>query len=63
MVTMNSDRDPNEQVTPEPAEEHREGPPPEDYTVWEMVFWLAGIVAIPLVPIVMIMLLTPWSGM
>ena len=34
-----------------------------DYTVAEMVLWLVGILSIPLVPILMVWLLTPWSGM
>ncbi|HUE95266.1 MAG TPA: hypothetical protein VMN39_01315 [Longimicrobiaceae bacterium] len=37
--------------------------PPPDYTIGEMVLWLVGIAAIPLVPILMIWFLTPWSGM
>jgi len=39
-------------------------PDPEpDYTVGEMILWLVGILAIPLVPILMIWFFTPWSGM
>jgi hypothetical protein len=34
-----------------------------DYTVGEMILWLVGILAIPLVPILMVWFLTPWSGM
>jgi hypothetical protein len=34
----------------------------DDYTWWEVVYWLVGILMIPLVPILMIMLLTPYSG-
>jgi hypothetical protein len=37
--------------------------PEPDYTVGEMILWLVGILAIPLVPILMIWFLTPWSGM
>lgn len=37
--------------------------PPPDYTIGEMVLWLVGIAAIPLVPILMIWFFTPWSGM
>jgi hypothetical protein len=33
-----------------------------DYTVGEMVLWLVGILSIPLVPILMVWFLTPWSG-
>jgi hypothetical protein len=36
--------------------------PEGQYTVGELVFWIAGILAIPLVPILMIMFLTPHSG-
>ncbi|MEX0911786.1 MAG: hypothetical protein WD737_06795 [Gemmatimonadota bacterium] len=39
-------------------------PDPEpDYTTAEMILWLVGIVMIPLVPILMVWFLTPWSGM
>ena len=34
----------------------------EDYTWWEVAYWLIGIVMIPLVPILMIAFLTPFSG-
>jgi hypothetical protein len=34
----------------------------EPYTVWEMVYWVVGILSIPLVPIIMVKLLTPMSG-
>lgn len=37
--------------------------PAPDYTVGEMILWLVGIAAIPLVPILMVWFLTPWSGM
>jgi hypothetical protein len=37
--------------------------PPESYTMLEVIFWLVGILMIPLVPIIMIALLTPHSGM
>jgi hypothetical protein len=37
--------------------------PQPDYTIGEMVLWLVGILAIPLVPILMVWFLTPWSGM
>lgn len=33
------------------------------YTVGELVFWILGILAIPLVPILMMAFLTPHSGM
>lgn len=34
----------------------------EDYTWAEVAYWLIGIVMIPLVPILMIAFLTPFSG-
>jgi len=34
----------------------------DDYAWWEVVYWLVGIVMIPLVPILMIAFLTPFSG-
>ena len=37
--------------------------PEPDYTTGEMILWLIGILAIPLVPILMVWFLTPWSGM
>jgi len=37
--------------------------PAPDYTVGEMILWMVGILAIPLVPILMVWFLTPWSGM
>lgn len=45
---------------------HEADPQPEevrdDYTVGELIFWIVGILMIPLVPIVMVMTLTPFSG-
>lgn len=41
-------------------------PPPaeqEDYANWEIALWLIGILMIPGVPIIMVVLLTPWSGL
>jgi hypothetical protein len=35
----------------------------EGYTVGELIFWILGILAIPLVPILMVTFLTPHSGM
>jgi hypothetical protein len=35
----------------------------DDYTMLEVFLWIAGILAIPLVPIAMIALFTPMSGM
>jgi len=35
----------------------------ESYTMLEVVFWLVGILMIPLVPILMVALFTPHSGM
>jgi|1186.fasta_scaffold59035_2 hypothetical protein len=34
----------------------------DDYSWWEVVYWLVGILMIPLVPILMICFLTPFSG-
>lgn len=34
-----------------------------DYANWEIALWLLGILAIPGVPIIMVVLLTPWSGL
>jgi heme/copper-type cytochrome/quinol oxidase subunit 2 len=34
----------------------------EEYDNWEIVLWLVGIISIPLVPILMVVFLTPWSG-
>ena len=34
----------------------------DDYSWWEVVYWLVGIIMIPLVPILMIAFLTPFSG-
>lgn len=36
--------------------------PEPDYTIGEMILWLVGIISIPLVPILMVWFLTPWSG-
>jgi hypothetical protein len=46
----------------------RTSPPPtevveDDYENWEIALWLLGILAIPGVPIVMVVLLTPWTGL
>ena len=41
---------------PEPVNE-------DDYTVGELIFWIVGILSIPLVPILMVWFFTPWSGM
>ncbi|HET6232956.1 MAG TPA: hypothetical protein VFE05_22960 [Longimicrobiaceae bacterium] len=38
-------------------------PVEDDYTTMEVVLWVIGIVLIPLVPILMVTFLTPWSGM
>lgn len=35
----------------------------DDYSMWEVVFWIVGILMIPLVPILMVWLFTPYSGM
>jgi hypothetical protein len=38
-------------------------PAEEGYTVAELIFWIGGILMIPLVPILMVTFLTPHSGM
>jgi hypothetical protein len=40
-----------------------EAPPENGYTTAELVFWIFGILMIPLAPILMIAFLTPHSGM
>lgn len=40
-----------------------EADPEPDYTTGEMILWMVGILMIPLVPIMMVWFLTPWSGM
>ncbi|HEY0036822.1 MAG TPA: hypothetical protein VGB66_09055 [Longimicrobium sp.] len=35
----------------------------DDYTMIEVGMWILGILAIPLVPILMVAFLTPFSGM
>jgi hypothetical protein len=37
--------------------------PEDDYTVAELVYWIVGILMIPLAPILMVWFFTPWSGM
>lgn len=37
--------------------------PEDDYTTAELVYWITGILMIPLVPILMVWFFTPWSGM
>lgn len=37
--------------------------PQDDYTTAELVYWIVGILSIPLVPILMAWFFTPWSGM
>ncbi len=34
----------------------------EEYTWWEVAYWLIGIIMIPLVPILMVTFFTPFSG-
>lgn len=45
------------------AQRTTEPVPEDDYTVGELVYWIVGILMIPLVPILMIWFFTPWSGM
>lgn len=42
------------------AVDHRDE---EEATNMEVVLYVIGILAIPLVPILMVVFLTPWSGM
>jgi hypothetical protein len=35
----------------------------DDYTMFEVILWVLGILMIPLVPILMVAFLTPFSGM
>ncbi|HEX8319024.1 hypothetical protein [Longimicrobium sp.] len=35
----------------------------EDYENWEIALWLVGILCIPMVPIIMVVAFTPWSGL
>lgn len=35
----------------------------DDYTMVEVALWVLGILMIPLVPIIMVAFLTPFSGM
>lgn len=37
--------------------------PEDDYSYAEIAYWIVGILCIPLVPILMVWLFTPWSGM
>lgn len=37
--------------------------PEADYSTGELVYWIVGILSIPLVPILMVWFFTPWSGM
>ena len=43
--------------------EHGPAAPQDDYTTLELVYWIVGILCIPLVPILMSWFFTPWSGM
>lgn len=38
-------------------------PPQDEYATWEIILWIIGILAIPGVPIIMVKLFTPFSGM
>jgi hypothetical protein len=37
--------------------------PKDDYTTGELIYWIVGVLSIPLVPILMAWIFTPWSGM
>lgn len=45
------------------AQYHFEPESREEATTLEIILWLVGILAIPLVPILMVWFFTPWSGM
>lgn len=34
----------------------------EEYSWWEVIYWIIGIIMIPLVPILMVTFFTPYSG-
>jgi hypothetical protein len=38
-------------------------PAQDEYATWEIILWIIGILAIPGVPIIMVKLFTPFSGM
>jgi len=59
-TTVATQDDPMADLDVTRREEHD---PQPDYSVAEMIYWLLGILAIPLVPILMVWFLTPWSGM
>ncbi|HEX2191426.1 MAG TPA: hypothetical protein VHG51_21120 [Longimicrobiaceae bacterium] len=40
-----------------------DAPPQDEYSNWEIVLWIVGILSIPGVPILMVRFLTPFSGM
>ncbi len=37
-------------------------PPQDDYSMLEVVLWVFGILMIPLVPILMVVFFTPYTG-
>lgn len=41
----------------------RDVEPEDDYSTAEIIYWMVGILMIPLVPILMVWFFTPWSGM
>jgi hypothetical protein len=41
---------------------HDDAPPHDDYSMLEVVLWVFGILMIPLVPILMVVFFTPYSG-
>jgi hypothetical protein len=42
---------------------HKSERGPGEYTMGDLVFWILGILAVPLIPILMMIFLTPHSGM
>lgn len=41
---------------------HDDALPQDDYSMLEVVLWVFGILMIPLVPILMVVFFTPYSG-
>ena len=43
--------------------EEGEEAPQSEASIGELIFWVIGVLMIPLVPILMTVFFTPWSGM
>lgn len=50
-----------ERTSPVPQGREPVGQP--DYSWGDVVYWILGVLSIPLVPLLMIWFLTPWRGM